>query len=135
MTYPRAAKGITDASELDVLIPLERPHRQRQEQKSMNAVGAVRRLLARQTSYRRVSSAHSNRSGNGNGNGSGTGRRRRLSDPPAHESEEEEEDEDEGDPYVDDGDVAHGPFVYASFVMLGLAMLLRISFILSSRQC
>jgi len=91
----------------------------------MNAVGAVRRLLARQTSYRRVGSAHSN---NGNGNGSGTGRRRRLSDPPTHESQEE----DDGDPYVEDGDVAHGPFVYASFVMLGLAMLLRISFIPSS---
>ena len=96
----------------------------------MNVVGRVRRLLARQMSYKRVGSAHSGGGGgSGNGNGIGPGRRRRLSDPPSHESEEEEEDD--SDPYVEDDGVAHGPFVYAAFVMLGLAMLLRMPSILS----
>jgi hypothetical protein len=84
----------------------------------MTLIGAVRRLLSRRPSYKRVgASEHRNGAPNDSGNPS----RRRLSDPARRESD----DDDDSDPYVEDDELAHGPFVYAAFVMIGLAMLLR----------
>ena len=84
----------------------------------MTLAGALRRLLSRRPSYKPVDGSERR-----NGAASGHGSRRRLSDPPDRESE----DDDDSDPYIEDDELAHGPFVYASFVMIGLAMLLRMS--------
>jgi hypothetical protein len=90
----------------------------------MTLIGTVRRLLWRRPSYKRVG-ASEHRNGGPTNDSANPGSRRRLSDPPHRESEDD--DDDDSDPYVEDDDLAHGPFVYAAFVMIGLAMLLRSS--------
>jgi hypothetical protein len=89
----------------------------------MTFVGTLRRLLSRPPSYKRVGASEHR---NGAPNETAHGSRRRLSDPPHRESDDDDDDDD-SDPYVEDDELAHGPFVYASFVMIGLAMLLRMS--------
>ena len=80
----------------------------------MALLGPLRRLFIRRPLYKRVAS---------------TGSNRRNSDPPSPELDDE-------DPYIEDDELIHGPFVYCAFLMLGrtlrgsslivgLAMLLR----------
>jgi hypothetical protein len=59
--------------------------------------GPLRRLFTRRLSYKRVGSTQTNR---------------RHSDPPDPEFDDE-------DPYNEDDELAHGPFVYCAFLMLG----------------
>ena len=68
----------------------------------MALLGPLRRLFTRRPSYKRVGS---------------TGRNRRHSDPP------QPEELDDEDPYTEDDEVAHGPFVYCAFLMLGETLL------------
>jgi hypothetical protein len=63
----------------------------------MALLGPLRRLFTRRPSYKRVGS---------------TGSNRRHSDPPQPELDDE-------DPYNEDDELAHGPFVYCAFLMLG----------------
>jgi hypothetical protein len=62
-------------------------------------LGPLRRFLAaRRLAYKRVAT------------GAGS---RRPSDTPSADAD------DDSDPYMEEGELAHGPFVYSAFLMLG----------------
>jgi hypothetical protein len=70
----------------------------------MALVGPLKRLFRSGTpTYKRVASSST----------------RRQSDPPPPELE------DDTDPYSVDDEVAHGPFVYSAFLMLGMSLEFR----------